>query len=534
MLTKLWDMEFSPISDALTELYYRSCGFFFNDGCLMAEMTDSKVSFDTYFNSVPINKLKNYTSAGSIVFQIDGENINTEFYAQCEHEDVFLGVSSRIYLDDIPADAVNVYPVITSTAADSKINNISVFADAEEREVSVAVIICTYKREAYLLSNIRKISEQISDYKLKLQIIVVDNACSLDSADMPKNVILISNINSGGSGGFGKGMKAASEMSVFTHFILMDDDVKIDCISLRKLIGFLKIADHDHTDICVSGAMLYMNDPVRQFESGGYFSPEGIQSGTGHYLDMTKKTDLYTNELEKKINYGGWWFMCIPMRYADEGNYPMPFFIKYDDVEYSLRCKLEIITVNGVGVWHEPFEWKYNSSSEYYNIRNYLFLRSIMDKRFTKHSARKIAQKQYLEKLCRQQYKMAKAVKWGYLDYLKGLDTLEKLDAAENHKRVCSLNYEMLSIDEVFEKYGIRFTEEKLESSYLIGYKWYMKPFLYGLLLPSLFCKKEYGVVDAFFDRKEMYWRRKMIIHYCSSNNKAYVTSKLYRDRFTI
>ena len=195
-------------------------------------------------------------------------------------------------------------------------------------------------------------------------------------------------------------------------------------------------------------------------------------------------------------------------------------------MEYALRCKLEIITLNGVSVWHEPFEWKYNSSSEYYNIRNLLFLCSITDKKFTKRQARKIAYKQVFEKLCRQQYKMAEAVKLGYEDFLKGINFLYELNSEENHKKICRLNYEMLSEEELFNRYGVRFSEKKYLLSQNAVYKWYMRPLLYGLILPNIFCKKDYAVVDLYFDRKEMYFGYKKAVHWNHNSKTGYITQR--------
>ena len=36
-----------------------------------------------------------------------------------------------------------------------------------------------------------------------------------------------------------------------------------------------------------------------------------------------------------------------------------------------------LITINGVAVWHESFESKYSASNEYYTVRNYLITSSI-------------------------------------------------------------------------------------------------------------------------------------------------------------
>lgn len=90
------------------------------------------------------------------------------------------------------------------------------------------------------------------------------------------------------------------------------------------------------------------------------------------------------------------------------------------------------------------------------------------------------------------------------------------------------MNYEMLSEDEVFEKYGVRPSEEKFLQSEKVAYKWYMRPLLYGMLIPTVFCKKDYAVVDGFFDRKEMYFRYLRVIHK-ARENKYYVTDRNLR-----
>lgn len=506
-MEKFFDLALRPVIDGTDELYYRCNG--------------SEMLFDTFFNMVPVNKLKKYSSADRILFEFDAENIDFRVFANNGNDDLFLTDKTEIALKDIPEDVIYIYPVI-GMKENSVIRKASVYLDGCSGDVNIALIICTYKREEYVISNTDYLAKEISDRGLPVEIIVVDNAKTLYEKDLPGDVILIPNDNTGGSGGFGRGMKAASEMKKFSHFILMDDDVKTDAVSLQKLTGFLRFTK----DISVSGSMLYMNDPVRQFESGGYFSSDGLQTGYGYYLDMTEKNALAANESEKKINYGGWWFMCIPMKYADAGNYPMPFFIKYDDVEYAVRCGLEIITLNGVSVWHEPFECKYNSSSEYYNMRNYLHLRSITDKNFSIHQARKIAFRQIFEKLCRQQYKMAEAAKRGYKDFRRGIDYLNEINAAENHRQICELNYEMLTEDELFEKYGVKYSEEKYQHYQSIIYKRYMRLVLFGLLIPKCFCKKDYAVVDNFFDRKEMYLGVKKALHFNRISKRGYVTFK--------
>ncbi|MEI3199181.1 MAG: hypothetical protein V8S12_01795 [Lachnospiraceae bacterium] len=66
------------------------------------------------------------------------------------------------------------------------------------------------------------------------------------------------------------------------------------------------------------------------------------------------------NEQELATEYTGWWYTCIPLRCIDNDNLPLPIFIHRDDVEYGLRVgKKKFIFLNGIGVWHEAFEKKW-------------------------------------------------------------------------------------------------------------------------------------------------------------------------------
>lgn len=525
-----FDFSLTPQISGTDELYFRSAGFVSDKGVMTAERNDAEVSFDTYFNMIPSAKLREYTNAEKIVFTVCGKDIETEIFASNGYENIFLGNKMQIAVNDIPENAVYIYPVVRAKNSGAVLEGISVQLEGRTAHTDIALIICTYKREEYLIPNLEYLSRGVREKELDVQIIAVDNARSVSVSDVPDDVILIPNDNTGGSGGFGRGMAAAAEMDRFTHFILMDDDVKIDFVSLQKLAGFLRFRNEKHKDVSISGSMLYLDKPNIQFESGGRFEADGTQKGFGHFIDLTDRHNIFDNEQPKNANYGGWWFMCIPMKYVDEGNYPMPFFIKYDDVEYALRCRLEISTLNGVSVWHEPFEWKYNSSSEYYNMRNFLFLRLLTDSGFTKRQAKKIAHKQILEKLCRQQYKMAEAVKLGYEDFLKGIDYLRQINAEENHQRICSLNYEMLSLEEINKRCGIQLTEYQLIDGIRKSQSIKQKPIfsleICGMWITPFRKKEKYIITDSFFDTKESYAYADKAVHWDQNINKGYMTKK--------
>lgn len=419
------------------------------------------------------------------------------------------GLELNTYFNYIPCEKLEKYTRVTSV----RMENNSVFVECyNPKHVNCAIIFCTYKREKYVVKNVNYLLKNLkynSDFSCR--IIVVDNARTLSYSDFEGDIALVPNENSGGSGGFKRGMETAAEISGFTHFILMDDDVEIDFVAIQKMLNFLRFLKPEYSDLAISGSMLYMDKPTIQFEAGGYFDKDGSQRSFGHFLDLSKPENLSLNEQENPINYGGWWFMCMPFKLIENGEFPLPFFLKYDDVEYSLRNKLRIITLNGVGVWHEKFEAKYNSSSEYYNTRNYLHLCSLCCENFNYENWVK---KQIRAKKLRQQYKMVEAIKLGYEDFLKGLEWLKNLNAEENHRRVCALNYEFLSYNEIEKVYGVRPEDGKF----------YPVPGRKALLNPQTWMPKKYTFVDCFFDKPIQYFGAKMSVHCDHEKNCGYVT----------
>lgn len=492
-----------------------------NTESLYVRRNSDELSFNTYFNAIPIAKIKKYTAITELVFDIkaDGEfkaDICTEHKVLTSQTFETKGTIS-ILITDIPNDSVLLFPVVKT----NNIHKITVFAKSESVSyVNCSLITCSYKREAYVTKNINYLAENLShttDFDCK--IIVVDNGRTLAANNFADEITLISNPNTGGSGGFGRGMRETVQIGGFTHLLLMDDDVEIDFAVLQRTLNFLKFLKPEYADISVAGSMLYLDNPIRQFEAGGHFYEDGSQKGFGHFLDLSQQENLIINEVDNDINYGGWWYMCMPIKYAQEGNFPLPFFLKYDDVEYALRCKQRIITLNGVGIWHERFENKYNSASEYYNTRNYLHLCRLYCKDFSRKKAKKFVSDRIRAKVNRQQYQMAEAVMMGYRDYKRGLKYLQKIDAEKNHEQVCRLNYKFITYDEIYSLYGFRPDNDTF-------YPPPDKPAAQQKSQP-----KEYIFTDAYQDVPEQYQGAKYAVHCDCVRNVGYVTVRSTANR---
>ena len=515
-----FNMAFSHDIDNSEKLFYRSETFFTENDTLVTNSA-GEVSFDTFFNIIPVDKIILYTDIRKLFFDIDASGgYSCSIWHNDGKKNRMISDNSSVCIDDLKEKTGFIYLKIN---AESKlvVRRISVLCESEtSRNINLCVVMCTYKREDFAVRNANYIAE-----KGHFDVIVVDNGKTLSKEMLTSDSIcLVHNENTGGSGGFGKGMATVAEKNRYSHFILMDDDVNISINSLEKAVGFLKFTKKEYEDICISGTMFFLDAPCISYESGGKFHSDGVQKGYNFLTDASESEGLLDLEQPKDINYGGWWLMCMPVKYAEEGNRPLPFFIKYDDVEFALRCKLSIITISGFCVWHERFENKYNSAVEYYNSRNYLHLRKITDKSFSKKQARKITLIRVIAKCCRQQYDMARAVILGYKDFLKGLDYLYEIDGAKNNQKISSLNYKMLSEKELQEIHNVSYHEEKEKQAVNAKDNLLKKLTLYGHLLPPFLRSDDYAITDPFFDKKEMYFRKKKALHFNKYTRTGYVT----------
>ena len=89
----------------------------------------------------------------------------------------------------------------------------------------------------------------------------------------------------------------------------------------------------------------------------------------GHGLDLTKAKNIFINEIiaQRRNMYGGWWFCCMPLQRIEQIGYPLPLFIKGDDIEYGIRNEREFITLNGINVWHVSFSKKNSYEVNYFS-----------------------------------------------------------------------------------------------------------------------------------------------------------------------
>ena len=404
--------------------------------------------------------------------------------------------------------------------------------------VNIAVVICTYKREKFLMRNHDAICRYLEDstvfHRNNIHFYIVDNGRTLDpSAVSNEHITLIPNENTGASGGFTRGYyEAVHSGRNHTHVLFMDDDIVLDCEMLLRVYSLLRLRKPEYAGLSVGGTMLRLSDGVTQHEAGSLWDGKRLNS-IGNGIDMTEPRNVFETAFYPEGNYNAWWFYCFPAQWQENHGYPLQFFVKEDDIEYSLRCAEHIAVINGIAVWHDDFEGKYDGFQEYYIKRNELILTSVnKQKPYAMFQVRKLVLS-VMKQTVFQRYFLADLIFRSYRDYLKGWKHFNSIDTAAFNLRLMASCEKLLSEDELLEKHNVRFDQEKYDLSRTEPESLKKQALtMNGYLLPGFCDKKDkdgYFITDLADCRIVNFYRRKRILHFDTKTRRGFVTVRKRR-----
>lgn len=560
---KLFELSF-PNSDICerADLYYRSERPFAD--CL--ELLNETVDFDTFFNVFSCGKYLRHTVVNNAALYLDVEGDVTVklFHVDGEAEPHHCwaeGITKKrgttlLTPQPLPQDALRtvqigelcdgkterrtvalpfdfsahtsgyIYFSVTAQGGAKVFGGYYDAPNVTARDVKVGLVICTFKREAYVkrnVANIQKYLQQNDDLRGKLDVFVVDNGCTLSQSDV-QGATLVRNKNLGGSGGFTRGILEVQKRKAYTHVLLSDDDVVYQPSIFRKTISLLQTAKNPH-DLAVGAAMLRLDMPGVQHEFGALWNKKYVsQQALNNGYDVTKQAAILKNEQTYDADYSAWWYMCMPLCKVEENGLPLPFFVKIDDIEYGARCKFEIALLNGIGLWHEPFEDKYSAYLEYYNMRN-LLVANCLSKRSSGAKMFKWIVIHVALQLVYQRYFTLKYIFDGCNDFFKGAKFLLSADGEMLNKKLIAQNLKMQT-KQALEEQGY-----DLQIFYLPKRK---KTFgevvtLNGQLIPTCFYKKQsrkYRVVDMRKCYPQQFYKVKRVVQYNPVAETGFVTKQ--------
>jgi GT2 family glycosyltransferase len=292
--------------------------------------------------------------------------------------------------------------------------------DAPRRDPNLAVAITTFRREAAVARTVARFNRFIADSDLKdrMQLIVTDNGQSAEIEESA-HVALVQNENLGGAGGFSRGLLEARDRGA-SHCLFMDDDASIHMPSLERTWWFLAYARDPAT--AVAGAMINATHRWAIWENGAVFNSrcQPLYMGTdlrdrGQAFDM----EFATTAPAPDNFYGGWWYFAFPVEHVK--HQPFPFFVRGDDVSFSLVHDFNIVTLNGVVSFQESFTDKESPLTWYLDLRSHMAHHLSLDTLdIGRIRTLKIAAWFFLRNLPRMHYETLSAINLALEDVMRG------------------------------------------------------------------------------------------------------------------
>lgn len=243
---------------------------------------------------------------------------------------------------------------------------------APRRRPELMLSITTFRREQAVQATVARFERFVARSRLKdhLHLTVVDNGQSaeLTASD---HVTPIPNENLGGAGGFARGLLAARERGA-SHCLFMDDDASIHMEALERTWMFLAYATDDR--VAVSGALINAQHRWQLWENGACFDklchPQFIGCDLRDFDQVAQME--FDNTADKPANfYGGWWYFAFPVQHVDY--MPFPFFVRGDDISFSLLNTFRTVTLAGVICFQdEDFSSKESPQTLYLDLRGHL------------------------------------------------------------------------------------------------------------------------------------------------------------------
>lgn len=511
-------------------------------------------SFFTYFNSFSLGKWMQYTDISDLTFcaKMTGTGKVRLRQAVLREQQVvhrelgcekYSAVAGREVRLSVPAEVTEgILYVEVETEEHSCMQDARFETDtSQNRQVSIAVGICTFRREEYVrrtLQNLRDAFFDQADSELydRLQVYVSDNGNTLPCEEISDTHIhCFPNKNAGGASGFARAMLEAlkdQDRRQYTHFLFMDDDIAIEPEVFYRTYCLLSMLSENYAHAAIGGALLRKDLPQIQHASGEIWATDKV-SFTKRGYDLSREKDLLANEEIVPVDYNGWWYYCIPFSEETAQDLPLPFFIHMDDIEYGLRFAGDIIYCNGIGVWHDAFDHRKSSGMEYYDMRNLLIMNALRRPAYTWKQARKRVWKHLIFQRLKYRYQDAELTIRGVADYCKGISFLKTQDPVALHQDIMKQGYGWTDQTERLNRIEPAWKEKEkvdrvMQQSESLNGRQLLS--LNGWLLPAK--RSEQAVPMGVFIGA--LYRVKHVLYYDPETGKGFQTERKYKELFLL
>jgi galactofuranosylgalactofuranosylrhamnosyl-N-acetylglucosaminyl-diphospho-decaprenol beta-1,5/1,6-galactofuranosyltransferase len=206
-----------------------------------------------------------------------------------------------------------------------------------------------------------------------VRLVVVDQGTdrfAWDGLQKHGRLTVIEQLNLGGAGGFARAIAELAPDDV-DCIVLMDDDICIHASVLQRILALYR---HASEPAIVATQMLNLRRPSELLYDAETIDMAALWSRPVRGSRIRAAANRRPRRwLESDM--APWWCALLPIDAVRGMGLPLPFFLHWDDIEYSLRASRHLgvgcLTLPGAGVWHEPFDatphWGWTS---YFNTRN--------------------------------------------------------------------------------------------------------------------------------------------------------------------
>lgn len=372
--------------DDTSELYIRGNNYIIENNILRISV-NGRISSNTYENILDMYMWKTYTNVKdiSLNLMLSGKGKISIFKGKSSDSDIVVQKefdTKEISLITIDMRQIKMDQIWFEIVAEGEVEIYSasyVTGELPQQEIYLTTVITTYKRKEMVERNIEQIKNSLLIKEGRLQLKVVDNGRQLRNR-YGSDVRLYRNRNTGGSGGFKRGMeetvKCLNEFPT-TNVILMDDDVEFSNEIFIRIFALLSFQKKEYLDEVIAGRMFREDNKSIQYTAVEKWNG-GDLIHIGGNTDMRIEENLEAVNDRQNGEYSGWWLAVFPIEFI-KNNKPLPFFLHCDDVEFGLRHGGNPIIINGVHVWHETYEHRQSPIVTYYDTRNSLIVNEMYE-----------------------------------------------------------------------------------------------------------------------------------------------------------
>ncbi|MCT7590786.1 glycosyltransferase family 2 protein [Aliarcobacter butzleri] len=247
----------------------------------------------------------------------------------------------------------------------------------------IGIVICNFNKVDYLKGCLETLYKSNFE-NLTYDVIVVDNASTDGSSKFVKDnysqIILLENeTNTGGSGGFDRGIRYSIQKK-YDYVVLLDNDILLETNTILNLFKYIKI----NPEIGVVGSKICTMDN------------RDILQEMGSFIDFDNKFNVYTplkshkddNSIPEIVNCDYVPACCMITSkevLKKVGSFNTEHFIYWDDMDWCTRVKkagYKIHAINSSRVFHKMGVLNHtNTFGLYYFERNRImfFLKYIED-----------------------------------------------------------------------------------------------------------------------------------------------------------